>query len=77
MYCTGKVSGWFFRHEMSDLFNIKFAIDKKMDQILVVALAAAVIYNCYFLPASAACPGNLSGDQLISNQRKENITYTL
>ena len=20
MYCTGKASGWFFRHEMSDLF---------------------------------------------------------
>ena len=21
MYCTGKASGWFFRHEMSDLFH--------------------------------------------------------
>ena len=21
VYCTGKASGWFFRHEMSDLFS--------------------------------------------------------
>ena len=24
VYCTGKATGWFFRHEMSDLFELRF-----------------------------------------------------
>ena len=46
-----------------------------MDKILVVAFAAVIIYNCYFLPASAACLGNLSGDQL--KQSEQTVMYTL
>ena len=40
-----------------------------MDKILVVALAVVIIY---FLPASAK---NLSGDQHILIQSKQNFTY--
>ena len=43
-----------------------------MDKILVVALAVVIIYNCYFLPASAK---NLPGDQVISNKSKQNVNY--
>ena len=58
VYCTGKASGWFFRHEMSDLFVFKLFI---------------VVFTC-FHPAVALIYVRIMGGCLGNNfsSRKNN-----
>ena len=34
MYCTGKASGWFFRHEMSDLLSMSQPVMRSEEPVI-------------------------------------------
>ena len=54
VYCTGKASGWFFRHEMSDLFvNLILTVVPKqaINSVTICPLASAYIGQMYCIPS--------------------------